>query len=445
MGESAFPANFVWGTATASYQVEGGHVLEGRAPSIWDTFCRRPGCVAHGHTGDVSCDQFHRYREDVALMRDLGAGAYRFSLAWPRVFPQKPGARNPKGFDYYHRLVDELLANGIQPMVTLYHWDLPQYLEEAGGWPVRDTAMRFAEFAEACFHELGDKVTNWITLNEPWCSAFLGYESGVHAPGRHDRPAAYRAAHHLLLAHGLAAQRFRRGGFKGKLGITLACATPRPATRREEDVAAADRAADKPTRMFLGPLTGRGYPERHLAAYPDVKMPVHAGDMELIAAPLDFVGLNYYFEDCVAHAADTPEKFARVPTARPRTYMGWDVVPQGLTRHLESIWKEYELPHLVVTENGCAYPDELTEDGHRCHDPQRIAYLASHLSACADAIRAGVPLEGYYLWSLIDNFEWAYGYTRRFGIVYCDYVDGRRVPKDSFYFYREVIAGHERV
>jgi beta-glucosidase len=445
MSESTFPASFVWGTATASYQVEGGHDLEGRGPSIWDTFCRTPGKVAHDHTGDVSCDQFHRYREDVALMRDLGVNSYRFSIAWPRVFPQKSLARNPRGFDYYHRLVDELLANGIQPAVTLYHWDLPQHLEDAGGWPVRDTAMRFADFAEACFRELGDKVHTWITLNEPSCAAFLGYESGEHAPGRQDRQAAYRAVHHLLLGHGLAAQCFRQGGFKGKLGITLALATPRPATRREEDLLAADRAADKHTRMFLGPLTGRDYPERHLAAWPEVRMPVQDRDMELIAAPLDFVGVNYYFEDCVGHSPQAPERFVQVPTGYPRTHMGWDVVPGGLTRHLKAIGKEYRLAHLVVTENGCAYPDALTGDGQRCHDPDRLSYLRGHLGACAEAIRAGVPLEGYYLWSLIDNFEWAYGYTRRFGIVYCDYVDGRRVPKDSFYYFREVIAGHEQL
>jgi beta-glucosidase len=444
MSESDFPANFTWGTATASYQVEGGHDQEGRGPSIWDTFCRTPGKVAHGHTADVSCDQFHRYREDVALMRDLGVGSYRFSIAWPRVFPQKSHARNPRGFDYYHRLADELLSKGIQPAVTLYHWDLPQYLEDAGGWPARDTAMRFADFAEACFRELGDKVQTWITLNEPWCAAFLGYENGEHAPGRTDRPAAYRAVHHLLLGHGLAAQRFRQGGFKGKLGITLNLDTPRPATRREEDLLAADRAMDKQTRMFLGPLTGRGYPERHLAVVPEVRMPVQGNDMELIAAPLDFVAINYYFENCVGHSPQAPGRFARVPTSCPRTHMGWDVVPGGLTRQLETIWKEYRLEHLVVTENGCAYPDTLSEDGQRCHDPERVAYLRDHFAACADAIRAGVPLEGYYLWSLIDNFEWASGFTRRFGIVYCDYADGRRVPKDSFYYYREVIAGHGR-
>jgi len=443
MRETGFPGSFVWGTATASYQVEGGHDLEGRGPSIWDTFCRTPGKVAHGHAGDVSSDQYHRYREDVALMRDLGVGSYRLSVAWPRVFARPGGARNPKGFDYYHRLLDELLRNGIEPAVTLYHWDLPQYLEDAGGWPARDTASRFADYAVACFQALGDKVKTWITLNEPWCSAFLGYESGVHAPGRQERPAAYRAVHHLLLGHGLALERFRQGGFRGKVGVTLNLGTPRPATPREEDRLAADRAADKPTRMFLGPLTGRGYPERHLAAWPEVTMPVQAGDLALIAAPVDFVGVNYYSEDCVAHAPAEPEGFARVPTCHPTTHMGWDVVPRGLYRHLKQIHAEYGIEHLVITENGCAYPDALCEDGTRCHDPERVAYLRGHLGACAQAIRDGVPLEGYYLWSLIDNFEWSYGYTRRFGIVYCDYQDKRRVPKDSYYYYREVIAGHE--
>jgi beta-glucosidase len=238
-------------------------------------------------------------------------------------------------------------------------------------------------------------------------------------------------------------QAFRQGSFQGDIGITLNLATPRPATRREEDVLAADRAADKPTRMYLGPLTGRGYPERHLAAWPEVSMPVRAGDMELIAAPLDFVGLNYYSEDAVSFSADAPERFTAVPTGYPKTHMGWDVVPEGLGRHLRSVWKEYGLKRILITENGCAYPDVLSEEGTRCHDPERIAYLDGHLEACSRAIGDGVPLEGYYLWSLIDNFEWAFGYTRRFGIVYCDYQDCRRVPKDSFYRYRELIAGHE--
>lgn len=442
MEKQAFPASFTWGTATASYQVEGAASEEGRGKSIWDTFCAEPGKVVHGHNGHRGSDQFHHYREDVALMHSLGVASYRLSLAWPRVFPEKPGKRNAKGFDYYHRFIDEMLRVGIKPAVTLYHWDLPQYLEDAGGWPVRDTAERFADFAATCYEALGDKVESWITLNEPWCAAFLGYELGVHAPGRRDRPAAYCAAHHLLLGHGLALERFRQGRFRGKIGVTLNLVTPRPATRCEEDALAADRAMDKGTRLFMDPLFGRGYPERHLAAWPEVKMPVEGRDMALIAAPVDFVGVNYYSEGAVAYSAKEPEQFVEVPTWQPKTHMGWDVVPSGLYRHLVKLWKEYEPKSIYVTENGCAYPDELSEDGTRCHDPERVAYLRGHLGACAAAIRDGVPLDGYYLWSFIDNFEWSFGYTRRFGIVYCDYQDGRRVPKDSFYFYRDLVAGY---
>ena len=443
MAQWTFPDSFLWGTATASYQVEGAAHEEGRGTCIWDTFCRTPGKVAHGHTGDVASDQFHRYPEDVALMRELGVGAYRFSIAWPRVFPEGTGTQNPKGFDYYHRLIDALLDAGIEPAVTLYHWDLPQPLEDAGGWPARDTAKAFADYAAVCFDALGDKVTSWITLNEPWCTAFLGYEMGVHAPGLRDRPASFRAVHHLNLAHGLAMQAYRATGQDGQIGITHNLASVRPATRRGEDVEAADRARDKGTRIWLDPIYGRGYPQRFLDAYADCPMPVEPGDLETIAQPIDFIGINMYSENAVRHDAHHPERFAGVPTCYPETAMGWDITPRGLYRLLHQIDAEYGHPPLYVTENGCAMPDELTPDGTRCHDPGRVAFLRGYIGACGEALREGVDLRGYFLWSFIDNFEWAFGYTRRFGIVYCGYGDGRRVPKDSFHYYREVIAGHE--
>jgi len=409
-----FGKDFLWGTATASYQVEGAVSEDGRRPSIWDTFCRTAGKVAHGHTGDVTCDQYHRYPEDIALMRELGARAYRFSIAWPRLFPEKTGAAvrpNPKGVDHYNRLIDALLTAGIKPVVTLYHWDLPQYLEDAGGWPARDTAYRYSEFAQACYTAFADRVDMFITLNEPWCSSILGYLSGEHAPGKKDRPAAYRAIHHLLLGHGLALEAYR--------------------------------AADLPSRMFLGPLFGRGYPQRHLSAYPEVAMPIEGGDLDKIGQKIDFLGLNYYSESPVAHDSGHPEHFRQAETFQAKTTMGWDVVPGGLLRQLQWVADHYPATPLYVTENGCSYADSLTPDGLHCHDPERIDYLRGHFDACRAAIASGLDLRGYFLWSLIDNLEWAHGFTKRFGIVYCDFADGRRIPKDSFYYVREVVAGYE--
>jgi beta-glucosidase len=437
-----FPEDFIWGVSTASYQVEGAVSEDGRSPSIWDTFSHTPGAVAHGHTGDVACDQYHRYQEDAALMGELGIDAYRFSFAWPRILPNGTGRVNQKGVDYYKRLIEALKKHGIEPAVTLYHWDLPQVLEDEGGWPARRIADAFAEYAERCF-ELFPEVRRWTTLNEPFCSSILGYLTGEHAPGRRDRPAAYRAVHHLLLAHGKAIELFRRKGNEGEIGIVLNTATPRPATRRDEDLEAADRGADLMTRMFLHPVLGKGYPQRHLDAYPDVSMPIEAGDMDTIAAPIDFLGINYYFEDAVTADPAAPEGFRSVPQYQKQTEMGWPVTPEGFYRHLKWIAAETgELP-LYISENGAAFPDRLSADGTACSDPERIDYLRSHLEACSRAVRDGVPLKGYYLWSFIDNFEWAFGFDRRFGIVYCDYVNQRRVMKDSFYFYRDVIAGME--
>jgi beta-glucosidase len=439
----AFPANFIWGTSTASYQVEGAVSEDGRSSSIWDTFSHTPGMVRHGHTGDVACDQYHRYREDVALMRELGASAYRFSLAWPRIQPGGSGRVNRAGIDYYKRLIESLREAGISPVATLYHWDLPQELQDGGGWNNRDTAERFADYAGLCFEELGDVVDQWITLNEPFCTSILGHLYGVHAPGIQDRPTAYRAIHHLHIAHALAVQRFRRESYAAQIGISLNLSTPRPATSRSEDHEAADRAADLQTRMFLDPLLGKGYPQRHLDAYPEVRMPIEQGDMELIAEPIDFLGLNYYTEAAVTADAEHPEGFREVPQHHPQTEMEWYVVPRGLYRHLHWVHEHASSLPLYITENGCALPDELSQDGTACHDPGRIAYLRDHFEACMQAIEDGVPLRGYFLWSFIDNFEWAFGYSKRFGIVYCDYVNNRRVPKDSFFFYRDVIAGYE--
>jgi beta-glucosidase len=441
-----FGSDFLWGVATASYQVEGAVSEDGRGPSIWDTFSRTPGNVMHGHTGDVSVDQYHRYEEDCALMRDLGVGAYRYSLAWPRIQPTGSGPFNSRGFDYYKRLGDELHRSGIRRVATLYHWDLPQPLEDSGGWPARDTALRFAEYAARCFEELRDYVDMWTTLNEPWCSSVLGYLVGEHAPGVRDRSASWAAAHHLLLAHGLAVKAFRQSSSSGsEIGITLNMESPRPATCREEDRDAADRLMDMRSRFYLDPILGRPYPQRHFAVYPgETPPPVLDGDMEIIATPVDFLGINFYHEPVVAADREHPEGFRLVESYHETTSMGWPITPRGLYRHLRWVWDQTEGRYpLYVTENGCAMPDELTEEGTRCHDPGRVRYLREHFSAALDAINDGVNVRGYFLWSLIDNFEWSYGYTRRFGIVYADYIDQRRVPKDSYFYFREVISGAE--
>ena len=448
MQSRSFPGDFLWGVATASYQVEGAVYADGRGRSIWDTFSHTPNKVCLGHTGDVSVDQYHRYEEDVRLMHDLGIGAYRFSIAWPRIQPTGSGAFNARGFDYYKRLTDRLHQHGIGTVATLYHWDLPQELEDAGGWPQRDTALRFADYAARCFQELGSHVDRWITLHEPWCSAVLGYLHGIHAPGRQDRSAAWAAAHHLMLGHGLAVRVYRDSAAnRAPIGIALNLETPRPATRRVQDVNAADRAMDLRTRMFLDPLLGRSYPERHFAAYPNATPPpIRPGDMERIAAEIDFIGLNFYHEPVMAADGTAPEGFREVPDHYPQTAMGWPITPRGLHRHLVWVWNHTAGRYpLYITENGCAMDDHLSADGLRCHDPQRIAYLREHMSAALDAIEEGVDLRGYFVWSLIDNFEWSFGYTKRFGLIFADFVDGRRVPKDSYYYVREVIAGHEEL
>ncbi|MBU0927800.1 MAG: beta-glucosidase [Spirochaetes bacterium] len=438
-----FPDGFLWGCATSSYQIEGAAGVDGRGPSIWDAFCREPGRVSRGQNGDVACDSYRRWPEDVRLLSELGVGAYRFSVAWPRVQPDGRGGPNRAGLDYYSRLADALLERGIEPWVTLYHWDLPLALGEAGGWTARDTAYRFADYASIVYGALGDRVGHWTTLNEPWCSAFLGYEHGEHAPGLRDRNAALRAAHHLLLAHGLAVEAFRSGGHAGEIGLVINPATPRPATRRPADLEAARRASVERTGLWLDPVFGRGYPAPYLAAR-GAAMPALDGDMATIAAPVDFVGVNYYNEDAVAAAPASPaspDGYRLAPTSTEKTEMGWDVVPQGLRRVLGFIAGSWPVGALYVTENGAAYAD-TEESAGRVRDADRVAYYRGHLAACRDAISDGVPLRGYFAWSLLDNFEWAHGYDRRFGLVSVDPRTLERRPKDSYYFYRDAVAGY---
>ena len=433
-----FPSDFLWGTATASYQIEGG--VSERGQCIWDEFCRWPGKVLDGDTGDVADDHYHRYREDVALMADLGLQAYRFSISWPRVLPEGVGEVSAKGLDFYDRLVDELLKAGVTPFVTLYHWDLPSALQRIGGWAARDTAYRFADYAAVVADRLGDRVRHWITHNEPWVVAFVGNLMGGHAPGWEDLGLALQIAHHLLLSHGLTVSVLReRGDETTQVGITLNFSPSRPATEAAEDVAAARRHDGYVNRWFMDPIYRGQYPRDMWDLY-DYSVPrVAPGDLEIISHPTDFLGVNYYTRAVVKHAAG---KFLDYETLRPEgeyTAMHWEVYPQGLTDLLVRLTQDYDSPTLYIAENGCAYDDVLDADG-QVHDEKRMAYLKAHFAAAHSAIEQGVRLKGYFLWSLLDNFEWAFGYSRRFGIVYVDYATQRRVPKDSARMYASVIS-----
>ena len=444
-----FPDGFAWGTATASYQIEGAVAEDGRSPSIWDTFSHTPGKVQDGDTGDVADDHYHRYEEDIELMAGLGVGWYRFSLAWPRLQPDGRGALNEAGVDFYSRLVDALLAKGIQPWITLYHWDLPQVLQDAGGWPERDTAERFAEYAAAVYERLHDRVTHWTTLNEPWVSAFIGHATGRHAPGLKDPEAALRAAHHLLLGHGLATTAMRaHGDPDSSFGITLNVSQTDPASDDPADVDAARRADGLTNRLFFDPLLRGAYPADTLE---DVKAVtdgshIQPGDLERIHVPLDFLGINYYYRTVVragdgANNTESPwvgqGDIERVSRGLPQTEMGWEIDPEGLYDFLTRVGRDYPGVPLYVTENGAAMPDEKGPDG-AVHDPDRIAYLDAHFRAAHRAIAGGVDLRGYFVWSLLDNFEWSFGYSKRFGLVYVDFETLERTPKDSARWYAGV-------
>ncbi|MBO3740602.1 GH1 family beta-glucosidase [Actinoplanes flavus] len=443
-----FPEGFVWGAATASYQIEGAAREDGRGPSIWDTFSRTPGRVFAGHTGDVACDHYHRYAEDVALMADLGLASYRFSIAWPRVRPDGTGPVNVRGLDFYDRLTDELLSKGIDPVVTLYHWDLPQTLEDRGGWTNRETAEAFADYAEIVHRRLGDRVATWTTLNEPWCSAYLGYGSGIHAPGVQDPVAALTAVHHLNLAHGLATRALRAAGAKS-ISITLnPCAVAPLDPDSEADRAAAHLIDGLANRIFLDPLFKGHYPADVLAHIARIADPVwiRDGDETIINAPIDVLGINYYTPAYVSAAPGHPGPLDypgshgvrfRAPVG-PVTDMNWQIEPAALTRLLTRLHRDYPGVPLMITENGAAYPDGPAENGE-VHDLRRIEYVDSHLRACHDALAAGVDLRGYFAWSLMDNFEWAEGYAKRFGMVHVDYTTQQRVLKDSAKWYSEVI------
>lgn len=461
---AAFPEGFLWGTATASYQIEGSVDADGRGPSIWDTFSHTPGAVFNGDTGDRACDHYNLLERDLDLLATLGAPSYRFSVAWPRIQPTGKGPAHAPGLDFYRRLVGGLRDRGITPALTLYHWDLPQPLEDAGGWAVRDTAERFAEFAAIVVDAMGGEVDMWTTLNEPWCSAWLGYGNGIHAPGRRDIGAAVAASHHLLVGHGLAVDALRAGAGRAiKIGITINPSPVRAASPHPDDVAAARLVDGNLNRIWLDPIFRGSYPQDVAEHYGSHFSVVADGDLAVISRPIDFLGINYYRPALVADAGraaaiptlglavpevDSPvdDDMQVVGVSRPeweRTSLDWEVEPAGLTEVLVRIYRDYGPVPMYVTESGAAYGDYVDPNG-QVRDLDRISYLDRHFRAALDAIAEGVDLRGYFVWSLLDNFEWARGYHERFGLVWVDFPSGARLPKESFTWYQDVVR-HNRL
>ncbi len=436
-----FPDNFAWGVATSAYQIEGAVAADGRGESIWDTFCRRPGAIRGGQTADVAADHYHRWPEDIDLLAELGVSVYRFSIAWPRVQPQGRGRANPPGLDFYERLTDALLARQITPMPTLYHWDLPQPLEDAGGWLSRQTAQRFADYAGLVADRLADRIPLWITLNEPFVVTAYAYALGFHAPGHELMLAALPTAHHQLLGHGLAAAALRAAG--ARVAITNNYAPVWPATDGAADVAAAHACDTLQNRLFTDPLLLGRYPDLSAFGIGDADPGgVVDGDLEIISAPLDALGVNYYNPTRVSALPGSPLPFQLEPIpGYPVTAFGWPVVPAGLTELLTQFRDRYgeSLPPVYITENGCSAADEPSADG-AVDDQPRIRYLDGHIRAVAQAMTAGVDVRGYLVWTLMDNFEWSEGYHQRFGLVYVDFATQQRTPKASFRWYRELIA-----
>ncbi len=439
----SFPADFYWGTATAAYQIEGAVSVDGRGPSIWDTFSHLDGRIARGHNGDIAADHYHRWQEDIKLMKRLHVNAYRFSISWSRILPTGRGAVNPKGLDFYNRLVDGLLDAGITPFVTLYHWDLPQPLEDEGGWLRRDVVDDFVAYTDVVSRALGDRVKHWVTINEPWVFSWLGYFTGMHAPGNMsgNPMLALQAGHHGLLAHGMALPILRANTPDARVGIALSLTHVDPASDRPEDIAAARRYDGYNNRWYLDALFHGKYPEDMLETYRPFLPEFQPHDLEIIARPMDFLGVNYYTRLVIA---DEPEQFGlqlkTVEQTGEPTHMGWEVYPDGLTALLRCIHEDYGPNAIYVTENGAAFEDEVTLEG-RIHDHKRVDYLRKHLAAASKAIEEGIPLKGYFAWSLLDNFEWAEGYDKRFGLYYVDYATQERTLKDSGRFFAQVAEG----
>ena len=434
---TVIPDGFVWGAATAAYQIEGAATEDGRGESVWDRFCATPGKVRNGDTGAVACDFYHRYPDDIELMRELGLDAFRFSIAWPRVLPDGRGRVNQAGLDFYDRLVDSLLAAGITPFPTLFHWDTPQVLEDAGGWPARATAEAFVEYVEVVADRLGDRITHWVTHNEPWVVAWIGHAWGEHAPGRTSETEAIAAAHHLLLSHGWATEVLRRAAPDAEVGIVLNLEHVDAASDSPADLDAAREMDGMANRWLLDPLFRGAYPTDM-----SYEPPVQDGDLATISTPIDFLGVNNYFR-FVVRASDNGggPHVVKDPDA-PMTDMGWEVHPESLHKLLVRVARDYAPRAMYVTENGAAFGDVRVHDG-LVHDPERTAYLEQHVDAVLRAAADGAPMKGYFAWSFLDNFEWSLGYAKRFGIVYVDYPTLERVPKDSFYWYRDLIASRK--
>lgn len=438
-----FPQGFEWGAATAAYQIEGAVAEDGRGVSIWDTFCKQPGRVQNGDSGEHACDHYHRYADDVALMKRLGLQSYRFSVAWPRILPAGSGTPNAAGIDFYSRLVDTLLQAGITPCLTLYHWDLPQALQDRGGWAARDTAKRFADYAALMYDRLGDRVKRWITHNEPMITAMMGHRTGVLAPGIHDLRVAGRVIHHLLLSHGMALAAFRQTRGRGEIGIAHADTHYEPVDTSPEALQACELARDFDTRTWHGPLYGRGYPKSMLRYYESRggALPIEAGDLELIAAPIDFLGVNLYTRMRVERDPGRGTGYRAAKPILPLTPMGYEAAPQALGDFLRFVSAEYERPKIYITENGVCDNTEVEQGA--IHDTARTQLLRGFIAGMHAAIADGsADVRGYYVWSLMDNFEWAFGYSKRFGIVYTDYATQQRIPKASAEFYARVIANH---
>lgn len=441
-----FPEDFIWGTATASYQIEGAFNEDGRGESIWDRFSHTPGKVFEGHTGDVACDHYHKYREDVQLMADLKIQSYRFSIAWTRIFPEE-GKLNKNGLRFYRNLLEELHRHNIKPVATIYHWDLPQWIQDKGGWSNRETVDHFVQYAETLFKELGDLVPMWITHNEPWCAAFLGHAFGVHAPGHQNWKEALAVSHHLMLSHGKTVNTYRQLDQEGEIGITLNLSPSYPASDQTEDIAAARRSDGFANRWFLDPLFKGGYPEdmietfsRQVGALEFIK----ENDLGIISAPIDFLGINYYFPNVIAHdPSNSGLQASTLPVEGETTAMGWGIDSNTFYQLLRRIKNDYTNLPLFITENGAAFEDQVV-DG-KVEDPKRIAFLEDHFEAASRFIQEGGNLQGYYVWSFLDNFEWAYGYEKRFGLVYVDYETQERIPKASAKWYKQLISAQVTV
>lgn len=446
---TSFPRDFAWGVASSAYQIEGSPRADGKGESIWDRFAAEPGRILNGDTGDVACDHYRRWEEDVALMADLGVKAYRFSIAWTRVLPEGSGEVNGPGLAFYDRLVDALLGAGIEPYATLYHWDLPQALQNAGGWNSRSTVDAFVHYADLVSERLGDRVENWITHNEPWVAAFVGHRDGHFAPGHTSFSEALTAGHHLLLSHGRAVTAIRANAPGASVGIALDCRPSTPATGRKEDAAARRYFDGFRNRWFFDPVFGKGYPADMVNAYRDrgylkgdAPSFVKPGDMADIAVPIDFLGLNYYTSLAVRDGAEETEFTGVAPGApAPEGYteMGWAITPAALTAYLLEVQETYGPEAILVTENGASYSDGPDANGV-VRDDRRIRYIDRHVQAVRDARSAGVPVIGYFVWSLLDNLEWSSGFSQRFGLVWVDHETQQRIPKQSYYWYRDLIA-----